>query len=182
MAIKIVQTTPRLTANSVSVASTGIALKSGYIRVGTAATAVYVDIGVNPTATTGSFLVPAQNSEVFKERVSKQVISGITTGTTTVIRFGENVDNPFATNDYITLENVYAVFAGIGSVSSGINTSHNPITNWTNSSVSINFNSSAYTGIGLTNSTVARSVKVAILAENSTASANISEVQISSQA
>lgn len=172
MSVRIVQTSTKLSPTTVSVASTGIALKSGYIRVSTGSTAAYVDIGVNPVATTNSFQIPAQSAQVFKEKVSRQVISGILTGTATTITFAENAGNPFATNDYVTIENAFPV---------GLNTSHNLITNWTESSITINFNSTSFSGIALTNSTVARSVKVAALPQNAAgADVSIVEVQVTS--
>lgn len=170
MSLRVVQTLSKLSpTSSVAVASTALALKSGYIRVSTASTAAYVDIGVTPVATQNSFHIPAQSAQVFKERVARQVISGITTGATTVITFKENAENPFATNDYVTIENAYPA---------GINTAHNLITNWTSSSITINFDSSSIIGVALTNSTLARSVKVSALGQNGSADVSIAEVQI----
>ena len=91
MALKIVQSYNQLFAGAgAATTSTGIALKTGYIRVSTAATAVYLDIGGAPVATTNSFHIPTQTTQILKERVARQRISGITTGSTTVITFGEN--------------------------------------------------------------------------------------------
>ncbi len=170
MSLRVIQTFPKISpTSSVSVATTGIALRSGYIRVSVAATAAYVDIGNNPNATSGSFHVPAQTAQVFKERVARQVITGIITGTTTVLNFGENNGNPFTTNDFVTIENAYPV---------GINTLHNQVIATTDSSITINFNSSAITGIALTTASVARSIKVSALGQNGSADVSICEVQI----
>ena len=170
MSLRIVQTFPKLSpTSSVSVATTGIALRSGYIRVSVAATAAYVDIGNSPVATSSSFHVPAQTSQVFKERVARQVIAGIVTGTTTFISFGENNGNPFTTNDYVAIENAYPV---------GINSVHSQVIATTDSSITINFNSTAFTGIALTTATVARTVRVSALGQNGSADVSVCEVQI----
>lgn len=174
MALKIVQTYNQLSAGAGTATTTGgIALRTGYIRVSTAATAVYLDIGGNPVATVNSFHIPTQGSEILKERVARQTISGITTGATTVITFPENAGNPFLVGDYVTIENASP---------SGINTSHNIITASTDSSITVSFNSTSISGIALTTATVARSVKVSALGLNSGTTVSIAEVQISSQA
>ena len=106
MAIKIVQNVNRI-APTVSVAATSnpISLKSGYIRVACASTAVYVETGGEPVATVNSFLISPFGNEVLKERLAKQQIVGITTGTSTVITFDNNAGNPFLIGDYVTIEN-----------------------------------------------------------------------------
>lgn len=174
MALKIVQTYNQLTAGAGAATTTGgIALKTGYVRVSTAATAVYLDIGGDPVATVNSYHVPTQRAEILKERVARQRISGITTGATTVITFAENAGNPFLVGDYVTIENAHPA---------GINTTHNLVTATTDSSITLSFNSSAITGIALTSATVARSIKISALGTVSAAPLSIAEVQISSQA
>jgi len=169
MSLRIVQTVNRLTPTASVASTTGsIALKSGYIRISTGSTGAYVDINNDPIATVNSFHIPPVSSEVIKQRVARQVISGITTGTTTTITFGENYGNPFTTSDYVTIENAYP---------SGINTSHSQVTATTDSSITINFNSSTITGIAVTNATVARSVKLSALGEGGQAEVSIVEVQ-----
>jgi len=173
MAFKIVQTHPKHNVTGSASTSAALTLKSGYVRVATAATAVSVDIGGNPSVSEDSFLINAQSFAIFKERVARQKISGITTGATTVITFPENNGNPFLIGDYVTIENA-----------SGISTSHNIITATTDSSITISYDSSSISssGIGVTNATAARSVKIAALAPVSATPINIVEVQIASQA
>jgi hypothetical protein len=63
MATKIVQNVNRISPTvSVAATSNPIALKSGYIRVSTGLTAVYVETGSNPVVTVNSFYLPPQNS------------------------------------------------------------------------------------------------------------------------
>jgi len=107
MAIKVVQNVNRVTA-SVGTATTSnpIALKSGYLRVSTGLTSVYVETGSNPVATTNSFQITPYGSEVLKERIARQRIVGITTGTSTVVTFDDNAGNPFLVGDYASIQNV----------------------------------------------------------------------------
>jgi hypothetical protein len=173
MSFRIVQTVNQVnTSAGVASSSTPIILQSGYIRVSCATTAVYVAIGTNPVATINDFMIVPNTSEVIKQKVSRQVITGITTGTTTVISFGQNNGNPFVVGDFVSIQNVYPA---------GINTIHVPVTATTDSSITISSDSSAITGVAFTAAIVARSVKVSVFSP-ATASASIAEVQIVSQA
>lgn len=169
MAIKIVQNVNRISPTvSTAATSNPIALKSGYIRVSTGLTAVYVETGGDPIATNNSFHLPPYGSEVLKERIAKQQIAGITTGTTTVISFPNNAGNPFLLGDYVTIENAQP---------SGINTVHQLITSLTDSSITISANTSSIVGIITTSgSTVSRSVKVSAIAESSSTNVSITEI------
>jgi hypothetical protein len=174
MATKIIQDTviPRLApAAGVAITSVPIALKSGYLRVTIGATSSsyggYVAIGTNPTVNRNSFHIVPYGTDILKETMRRQVITGITTGTTTTIRFSDNVSNPFEPSDYITIS---------GATTAGINTSHNSIVSMTDSSVTINFNSSSITSPDITGASAYRSVKVACLTDDTGTFFNISEV------
>lgn len=174
MAIKIVQTYNQLAAGAgTATTSNGIALKTGYVRVSTASTGIYIDIGGDPVATLNSFHIPIQTTEIFKERIARQKISGITTGSSTVITFAENAGNPFLVGDYVTIENASPA---------GINTTHSLITSSTDSSITINYNSTAIANVGVTTAIVSRSIKISALGTVSAAPLCIAEVQITSQA
>ena len=139
MAIKIVQNVNRISPTvSVAATSNPIALKSGYIRVACASTAVYVETGGEPVATVNSFLISPFGNEVLKERIAKQQIVGITTGTSTVITFDNNAGNPFLVGDYVTIENAQPA---------GINTVHRLVTATTDSTVTIAANTSSIVGV-----------------------------------
>lgn len=168
MAVKIVQNVNKLSPSaSTSVQSSPIALKSGYIRVSTANTGAYVAIGTDPTATVNSFHVPPYSVEVIKERIAKQRISGIATGTTTVITFKEET-NPFLVGDYVTIE---------GGSPVGINSIHSPVIAATDGTVTLQFNSVSVTGVVLTtSSTLSRSVRVAALGQSAGTEVGICEV------
>ena len=176
MSYKVVQTVSPLTGVSSSSASSSnpISLKSGLIRISTSSANANVAIGTSPTATASDFHVVTAQPEVLKERVARQQIAGITTGTSTVVTFGQNYGNPFMVGDYVSVEGV---------TNAGINTSHVPVTAVTDGSITITHDSSSVVGvITVTNSVVARSVRVSALGQGGTASVYISEVQISSQA
>ena len=169
MAIKIVQNINRISPTvSVAATSNPIALKSGYIRVACASTAIYVETGGNPVVTVNSFLIPPFGNEVLKERLAKQQIVGITTGTSTVITFDNNAGNPFLVGDYVTIENAQPA---------GINTVHQLVTATTDATVTIAANTSSVVGvITASGATLSRSVKVAALAVSNATDVSITEV------
>ena len=168
MATKIVQTVNRISPTvSVAATSNPIPLKSGYIRVSTGLTAVYVETGSNPVVTVNSFHLPQYSSEILKERIARQQIAGITTGTSTIITFGNNAGNPFLVGDYAAIENAHPA---------GINTNYALVSSITDSTVTISYNSSSVTGVAVTNSTLSRAVKVASLADGSNTNLSITEI------
>lgn len=169
MAIKVVQKVNRITANvSTATTSNPIALKSGYLRVSTGLTSVYVEIDSEPVATTNSFQIGPYGNEVLKERLARQKIAGITTGTTTIVSFSENAGNPFLVGDYVTIQNAQPA---------GINTEHKLVTQVLNDSLTISHNSSSIVGvITTTNANIARSVKVSVLAASGTQDVSITEI------
>ena len=169
MAIKVVQNVNRITANvSTATTSNPIALKSGYLRVSTGLTSVYVEIGSEPVATTNSFQIVPYGNEVLKERIARQKIAGITTGTTTIVSFSENAGNPFLVGDYVTIQNAQPA---------GINTEHKLVTQVLNDSLTISHNSSSIVGvITTTNANIARSVKVSVIAADGSQNVSITEI------
>jgi hypothetical protein len=174
MAMKIVQDTqiPRL-APSVGVAGTSvpIALKSGYLRITigstTGSSGGYIAIGTSPVATQDNYHITSYSTDILKDSMKRQKISGITTGTRTTITFGENAGNPFTETDYVTIE---------GATTSGINTTHNSIFSLDSSSVTINFNSSSVGIVTVGAATLVRSVKVSCLTYEPDTFFNIAEV------
>ena len=170
MAIKIVQrVAPITSAGAASTQSTAITLNTGQIRIAPVGAAVAVAIGTNPTATTSDFAILEGDPEVLRERIAKQVISGITTGSTTTITFAENAGNPFLVGDFVSI---------VGASPAGINTSHNQVTAKTESSITVTFDSTATGPItSVVGAYAARSVKVAALGLGGTATGvYISEV------
>lgn len=169
MAIKVVQNVDRISPTvSVAATSNPIALRAGYIRVSTGLTAAYVETGGNPIVSIDSFYIPPYNSEVLKERIARQRIAGITTGSSTIITFSNNSGNPFIVGDYVTIENAEP---------SGINTIHREVTATSDSTITILSDSSAVVGvITVTDAIVSRSVKVAALADGAATNVSITEI------
>lgn len=176
MSYKIVQGVSPITGvtTGTPVIGNAISLKTGSLRISTSGANAFVAISTGIGATTTDFHLVTSQPEVLKERVARQQISGIATGTSTVVYFGENYGNPFVIGDYVSIE---------GATTTGINTSHVAVLSRTEGSLVINHNTSAVSGIiTVSNAVIARSVKVSALGEGGTASVFVSEVQISSQA
>jgi hypothetical protein len=169
MAIKIVQNVNRISPTvSVAATSNPIALKSGYIRVAAGLTAVYVETGGNPTVSTNSFYISPYGNEVLKERIARQKVAGITTGTSTIVTLPQNAGNPFIVGDYATIENAVPV---------GVNTVHQLVTATTDSTITISANTSSIVGvITTTEAIISRSVKVAALADGVATNLSITEI------
>ena len=169
MAIKIVQNVNRISPTvSVAATSNPIALKSGYIRVAAGLTAVYVETGGNPTVSTNSFYISPYGNEVLKERIARQKVSGITTGSSTVVTLPPNAGNPFIVGDYATIENAEPV---------AINTVHQLVTAITDSTITLSANTSSIVGvITTTEASIARSVKVAALSDGGATNLSITEI------
>jgi hypothetical protein len=184
MAYKISQyVNPIAASASVASTSNGIALKSGYLRVATATTGVYVDIGGAPVAATNTLLVPANTSVVIKDRVARVGVVGITTGTSTVLTLDTSVNNPFIVGDYVTIESGYPT--GINSTHSLVTATTDISSYWagtTNPTITISFNSSSVTGVALTGTTAARSTKISALGAGGATNVSITEIQITSSA
>ena len=169
MAIKVVQKVKRITANaSTPTLSDPIALKSGYLRVSTGLTSVYVETGGTPEATVDSFHLGTYGNEVLKERIARQRIVGITTGASTVVLFDNNAGNPFLVGDYASIEGV---------TTAGINTEHKLVSAVYNDSLILDYDTSTVTGvITATGASIARSVKVSVLASTGEQPVSITEI------
>lgn len=169
MAIKVIQQVGIITTTvSTAATSRAISLKTGYLRVSVGYTGAFVAIGTDPVATRDSFYIPPYSSEIIKETFKKQGIAGITTGTTTVVSFDQNLYGGFSTGDYVTIENASPA---------GINTSHVAILNVSNSGVELDYNSSSVTNVSVNgSSTLTRSVKVSALGHLTGGDVSISEV------
>lgn len=174
MAIKIVQDAPitRLAPSAgVAITSNSIALQSGYLRITVGSTdnsgGGYIAIGTNPTVTRNHYHLTSYTTDVIKERMSRQVISGIVTGSSTTLLFGENNGNPFLKTDYVTI---------LGCQTVGLNTAHVPIISMGQNDITLGFDSSSITNPNVQFGQVYRSVKVAFLTDDAASNLNICEV------
>jgi len=169
MALRIVQTVPKIEPTGASPSlSDPIVLRSGYIRISTGSTGAYVAIGTSPVATEDDFHLPPWNNEVLKERLARQKIIGITTGTTTTVNFAANQCS-FEVGDYVSIRDASPA---------GINTTHVPVLSITDSSVVIGYDSSSVTNVQVLNNqaTLARTVKVSALSAGGGSDVSICEV------
>jgi hypothetical protein len=177
MALKIVQNINVVSPpNSGIATSSAINLQTGYLRLTASISSCYIAVKNGPAtgvSSTSSFLISRDTSEIIKERVARQKISGISTGTSTVISFYENAGNPFVVGDHVSI---------IGSQHTGINTEFTQITSKTDSSITVDFNSTAVGGaLTVTNAVVSRCVKIEAFSEGNNARLHIAEVQIAGQ-
>jgi hypothetical protein len=138
------------------------------LRVSTGSTSVYIETGETPVATVNSFNLGPFGNEVLKERIARQRIVGITTGTSTVVLFDNNAGNPFLVGDYASIEGV---------TTAGINTEHKEVTEVYNDSLVLDYDTSFVTGvITATNASIARSVKVSVLSASGDQPVSITEI------
>lgn len=174
MAIKIIQDTliPRLEGTpGVAVTSVPITLRSGYLRVTigstTGSSGGYISIGSNPIATQDNYHITSYSVDIIKETLRNQTIVGVTTGTTTILNFGQNNGCIFEPTDYVTVS---------GAPSSGINTTHVPIVAINGDTITIAHNSSGVTSPNINGAIISRSVKVSCLTYEPDTFFNIAEV------
>lgn len=177
MAHKVVGTGTTVSILSgVGATSAPISLQTGYLRI---ATSVAAHVGVASTSTViasqSDYFIPSAGVTVLKERVASSVVSTATTGTSTTYVFSVNNGNPFVVGDYVTVT---------GSAVTNYNCTHALITAVNTipgfESITVNNNTSAaaaFTG----EANVRRSVVVTTLGSSS-GYAQISQIQITSNA
>lgn len=170
MAIKIVQTTSPISATAGSgTTSNPITLKTGYVRVSTASTGAHIEIGFNPITTNSSFHLPPFSSEIIKQRIARQRFSGITTGTSTIINFGQNNGNLYVVGDYVAIE---------GASPAGINTNFAQITSVDGENITVAYNTTSVSAgsINIGEAIVALSTKVGVMGSGGSSVVSICEV------
>lgn len=170
MAIKVVQKISPVSATAgAGTTSDPISLKSGYLRVSTGSTGAYVEVGFNPITTNASFQLPPYTAEVLKHRIARQRFTGITTGASTTIAFGENNGNLFGVGDYVAIE---------GASPAGINTTFAQVTSTTAEGITIAHNTSAISAnsISIGEGVICLAVKVGAMGQGGSASVSICEV------
>lgn len=178
MAHKVVGTGTTV-AISVGTGATSIpiSLQTGYLRVATSV-AAHVSIASTATeiATRNNYFVPSASEVVLKERVASSRVSAATTGSSTTYIFNQNNGNPFLIGDFVTVT---------GSSVNGYNCSHQLITSSNTTpgleSITVSFDSSSTTTAFTDSADVRRSVVVNTFG-NVSGYAQISQVQITSQA
>lgn len=178
MALKVVGTgTTVAIASGAGSTSTPIALQTGYLRI---STTVAAHVGIASTssviASRNDILIPTADSIIIKEKVASSVVSAASTGSSTTYTFKENAGNPFNVGEYVTIS---------GSSVSEYNCTHALITsiNYAPGYESVTVSNNTNTGVSTFTGTadIRKSVVVTTFG-NSSGYAQISEVQITSQA
>ena len=174
MAHKVVGTGTTV-AISVGTGATSIpiSLQTGYLRVATSV-AAHVSIAATATeiATRNNYFVPSTSDVILKDRVASSRVSAATTGSSTTYTFNQNNGNPFLVGDFVTVT---------GSTVSGYNCSHQLITS-SNTTPGLESITSSATSTAFTGSADVRRSVVVNTFGNAAGYAQISQVQITSQA
>jgi hypothetical protein len=161
--------------------STSFDVKTKVLRVTAVGSNVHVAIGTDPVATTGDYLVVSGTSATLAlTPASSSSISGITTGTTTIIDFLPGTASPFDVGDYVSLtsEQEYYNFSHVPVIfvdkSSGYD-------GYFNGRIIVDVNTSGITTAFSTSADLRKSLKVAGLGSGS-GTLYIQQVQISGDA
>tara|TARA_B100001113_G_scaffold89009_1_gene71142 strand:- start:277 stop:831 length:555 start_codon:yes stop_codon:yes gene_type:complete len=174
--------------DQVSITTSGSSAKSGaqsqltkYIRLVAKSNDAYIAIGGEPTATTASFYLVANEPEILSlGSVRSQPVQNLTKGTTTIIDFQEGTGSQFVVGDYVTLT---------APGQTGFNFAHKEVTavnqtaghdGFHGTRITVNYNSSGVSGTwnqSLLGSDLRESFKVAALQAGGAGSVKIQQVQ-----
>lgn len=168
--LKIIQNIGEFAVSGTSIESNPIALKSGYLRIANGPLMTHVAIGTGGAATESDFAIPANNSEIIKERVGSQAIAGITTGAETIIISPEGGSHPYDVDDYVSITGVSPT---------GINTNWARVVSVLDRRLVLDWNTSNVVGpFTFNGAETRRSVKLALSGAHGASYAQVSEVQI----
>jgi hypothetical protein len=84
--------------------STAFKVQSNVVRIVATGADAYVAIGTDPVATNSDYLVSSSQPETLAMLKMSQRVSGITTGTTTVISCPEGTQMPFRLGDRVSID------------------------------------------------------------------------------
>lgn len=86
-------------------ATTSVAfqVQSSVLRVVAVGGDAFISVGGNPSATNNDYYVPTGNTATLALTKASNRVSGITTGTTTLVSVPEGTQVPFGVGDYVTL-------------------------------------------------------------------------------
>jgi hypothetical protein len=86
--------------------SNALSVQTKALRVVAVSAGTFIGIGTNPTASLTDYYVAANTSAVLALSPASQKVSGITTGTTTIIDFPAGTGSPFVVGDYVSLTSI----------------------------------------------------------------------------
>jgi len=182
--------THRPVGSGVSIGATGSSSKSAAfsgkstaLRVVATGANAFVAIGTEPTATLNDYCVLANSAITIAIDNASAKVSGITTGTATIIDFPEGTSSPFGVGDYVTLTSPSQSY---------YNFTHQPVISVNNTANYSGYFSSRIT-IGTTTSGIVtaftdnsaelrNSMKIAAITEGGNATIYTQQIQISGQA
>ncbi len=95
-----------ISSGSATTSSSSFPIQSNVLRVVAVSAGTHVAIGTNPTATSSDYYIPANQSATIALSPASQRVSGVTTGSTTILDFPEGTESPFVVGDYVTLTSV----------------------------------------------------------------------------
>jgi hypothetical protein len=99
--------------------SSALSVQTKALRVVAVSAGAFIGIGTSPTAATTDYYVASGTDAVLALSPASQRVSGITTGTTTIIDFPGGTGSPFVVGDYVTLTSVGQTY---------YNFNHQPVT------------------------------------------------------
>ena len=142
--IKVAQKVNSLSIPASGIGSVTMALKSGYIRVtpsGAVGLGATVEVGTDASVTdNNSLFIPANDSVVFKERVSSIQTASVTNASGAIkFGFASGIEAPFAIGD--TVEVTGCAPAGINTTSATVSavTGPDPINGIQSGTVTLNY-------------------------------------------
>lgn len=86
--------------------SSALSVQTKALRVVAVSAGAFIGIGTSPTAATTDYYVASGTDAVLALSPASQRVSGITTGTTTIIDFPGGTGSPFVVGDYVSLTSV----------------------------------------------------------------------------
>jgi len=171
-ALKVTQKVTKLSGTAVSAP---IPLKSGYLRVHPVA-AAYVEVGMDPTASTSNSLyVAAGDSVILKESVASAPTVGVTNASA-AIKFDlhDGMDSPFAVGDKVAVTGCAP--GGINTTSAEVSavTGPTPLKGIHGQQITLNYGDATLAATDAVGE-IRKVVKVSV---NTSGATHISEVQI----
>ena len=104
MAYRTVGAGQSIALTGTATTSTAFKVQSNVLRIVASGANAYVAIGTDPVATATDYLVTSNQPETLAMLKMSQRVSGITTGTTTVISCPEGTQMPFQIGDRVSID------------------------------------------------------------------------------
>jgi hypothetical protein len=86
--------------------SSSFSVQSDTLRLVAVGAGAHVAIGTNPTASISDYYIASGTESTLSLSIASQKVSGITTGSTTIIDFPQGTGSPFVIGDYVSFISV----------------------------------------------------------------------------